>query len=115
MICYHRRQSKQSREIKHDWFAEVKGSVLLHTPASSAQSQHWHVALDADESTTALPRMTLYKSHGAGALHRLFAGLDDDAWCCYIQEPVEVTARFFAAFTRARLRVIFTHSPERGQ
>lgn len=77
---------------------------MLHLPASSGQTQDWHVALDADESATALLRMTLYKSKGLEHHTVIFAGLDDDASWSRIPEPVDVAARFFAAFTRARQR-----------
>lgn len=50
-----------------------------------------------------------------GVPHRHFLGLDDDAWWSYTQDPVDATAGFFVAVTRAKQRVIFTDSPERGQ
>jgi superfamily I DNA/RNA helicase len=98
-----------------NWFAEVESSVVLHLLASAAQAQDWRAALDAYEGANALPLMTLHKSKGLEFHTVIFVGLDDDAWWSYTQDPVDATAGFFVAFTRAKQRVIFTYSPERGQ
>lgn len=98
-----------------NWFAEVESSVVLHLLGSAAQTQDWSAALDAYEGANALPLMTLHKSKGLEYHTVIFVGLDDDAWWSYTQDPVDATAGFFVAFTRAKQRVIFTYSPERGQ
>ncbi|WP_204373656.1 UvrD-helicase domain-containing protein [Stenotrophomonas maltophilia] len=98
-----------------NWFADVESSVVLHLLASSAQTQDWRSALDAYEGANALPLMTLHKSKGLEYHTVIFVGLDDDAWWSYTQDPVDATAGFFVAFSRAKQRVIFTYSPERGR
>lgn len=98
-----------------NWFAEVESSVALHLLASAAQTQEWRAALDAYEGANALPLMTLHKSKGLEYHTVIFVGLDDDAWWSYTLDPIDATAGFFVAFTRAKQRVIFTYSPERGQ
>jgi len=98
-----------------NWFAEVERSVVLHLLASAEQAQDWPAALAAYEGANALPLMTLHKSKGLEYHTVIFVGLDDDAWWSYTQDPVDATAGFFVAFTRAKQRVIFTYSPERGQ
>jgi len=60
-----------------------------------------------------LPLITLCKSKGQDHHTVIFAGLDDDAWRSYIQEPVDVAVSFCPAFSRAKQRVIFTYSPKR--
>lgn len=97
------------------WFAEVESSVVRHLLASAAKTHDWCAALDAYDGTNALPLMTLHKSKGLEYHTVIFVGLDDDAWWSYTQDPVDATAGFFVAFTRAKQRVIFTYSPERGQ
>lgn len=89
--------------------------IVIDDLASAAQAQDWRAALDAYEGANALPLMTLHKSKGLEYHTVIFVGLDDDAWWSYIQDPVDATAGFFVAFTRAKQRVIFTYSPERGQ
>lgn len=96
------------------WFAEVESSVVLHLLASAARAQNWHAALAAYEGANALPLMTLHKSKGLEYHTVIFVGLDDDAWWSYTLDPLDATAGFFVAFTRAKQRVIFTYSPERG-
>lgn len=98
-----------------NWFADVESSVVLHLLASSAQTQDWRAALDAYEGANALPLMTLHKSKGLEYHTVIFVGLDDYAWWSYTQDPVDATAGFFVAFSRAKQRVIFTYSPERGR
>ena len=98
-----------------NWFAEVESSVALHLLASAAQTQDWRAALDAYEGANALSLMTLHKSKGLEYHTVIFVGLDDEAWWSYTLDPIDATAGFFVAFTRAKQRVIFTYSPERGQ
>ncbi len=97
-----------------DWLSEVEHSVALHLQASTAETTYWSAALDAYEGTHALPLMTLHKSKGLEYHTVIFVGLDDSAWWSFQQDTAESTAGFFVAFTRAKQRVIFTYTAERG-
>lgn len=66
------------------------------------------------EGVNALALMTLHKSKGLEYHTVIFIGLDDSAWWNYPQDTAEATAGFFVAFTRAKQRVIFTYTPQRG-
>lgn len=96
------------------WLEEVENSLALHLQSSAAQAPDWHAALEAYEGTKALPLMTLHKSKGLEYHTVIFVGLDDSAWWSYAQDTADATAGFFVAFTRAKQRVIFTYTPERG-
>jgi superfamily I DNA/RNA helicase len=96
------------------WLQEVENSITLHLKASAAQAPDWNATLEAYEGAKALPLMTLHKSKGLEYHTVIFIGLDDSAWWSYLQDTAEATAGFFVAFTRAKQRVIFTYTPERG-
>lgn len=97
-----------------NWLVDVENSLALHLHSSAAQAPSWAAALDAYEGTKALPLMTLHKSKGLEYHTVIFIGLDDSAWWSYAQDPADATAGFFVAFTRAKQRVIFTYTPQRG-
>ena len=88
--------------------------MALHLQTSTAGTTDWSAALDAYEGTHALPLMTLHKSKGLEYHTVIFVGLDDSAWWSFQQDTAESTAGFFVAFTRAKQRVIFTYTAERG-
>ncbi|AAP85919.1 DNA 3'-5' helicase (plasmid) [Cupriavidus necator H16] len=96
------------------WLAEVENSLALHLQSSAVQATDWAATLDAYEGTKALPLMTLHKSKGLEYHTVIFIGLDDSAWWSFVQDTVDATAGFFVAFTRAKQRVIFTYTPQRG-
>jgi superfamily I DNA/RNA helicase len=96
------------------WLREVENSITLHLQASAAQAPDWNATLEAYEGMKATPLMTLHKSKGLEYHTVIFIGLDDSAWWSYEQDIAEATAGFFVAFTRAKQRVIFTYTPERG-
>jgi len=97
-----------------DWLAQVENSVALHLHASAANARGWSATLDAYEGVDAVPLMTLHKSKGLEYHTVVFVGLDDSAWWSYTSEPADATAGFFVAFTRAKQRVVFTYTAERG-
>lgn len=96
------------------WLQEVENSLTLHLQSSAAQSPDWDAALAVYEGTNALPLMTLHKSKGMEYHTVILIGLDDSSWWSYAKDTAEATAGFFVAFTRAKQRVIFTYTPERG-
>jgi len=97
-----------------DWLREVENSIALHLQSSAAQAPNWNATLEAYEGTMATPLMTLHKSKGLEYHTVIFIGLDDSAWWSYPQDTAEATSGFFVAFTRAKQRVIFTYTRERG-
>ena len=97
-----------------NWLAEVENSVTLHLTSSSAGAADWFTALNAYEGINALPLMTLHKSKGLEYHTVIFVGLDDSAWWSYAKDTFDATAGFFVAFTRAKQRVVFTYTAERG-
>lgn len=99
---------------QEDWLLDVHNSITLHLHASGSHVPDWAAALDAYEGRNALPLMTLHKSKGLEYHTVIFIGLDDSAWWSYEKDAVEATAGFFVAFTRAKQRVIFTYTAERG-
>lgn len=97
-----------------DWFDQVVHSLTLHLHASAVSTSDWNSTLDAYEGKSAVPLMTLHKSKGLEYHTVIVIGFDDSAWWSYTQDPAEATACFFVAFTRAKQRVIFTYTPQRG-
>jgi superfamily I DNA/RNA helicase len=97
-----------------DWLEQVESSVIKHLLTCATQTPDWSAALDAYDGAHALPLMTLHKSKGLEYHTVIFVGLDDAAWWSYAQDTADATAGFFVAFTRAKQRVIFTYTSERG-
>ena len=92
------------------WLNELLGAACVHLVASAAGGVDWATALDAYEGLHAVPLMTIHKSKGLEYHTVIFVGLDDGAWWSFKDDAAEATAGFFVAFTRAKQRVIFTHS-----
>lgn len=97
-----------------DWFDQVMHSLTLHLHASTVHVSDWDSTLDSYEGKSAVPLMTLHKSKGLEYHTVIVLGFDDSAWWSYTKDPAEATACFFVAFTRAKQRVIFTYTRERG-
>jgi superfamily I DNA/RNA helicase len=97
------------------WLDKVVEAATLHLHSSSLAAKDWMDALDAYDGVHAVPLMTIHKSKGLEYHTVIFVGLDDDAWRRSFEEDrAEATAGFFVAFTRAKQRVIFTYSAQRG-
>jgi hypothetical protein len=97
------------------WFAKIEDAMARHLEASSRGASGWTEALDAYEGVHAVPLMTIHKSKGLEYHTVIFVGLEDSAWGRSLEEdPVEATAGFFVAFTRAKQRVWFTYCALRG-
>ncbi len=98
-----------------DWFKEVIEAVTLHLTASATDADSWAEALERYEGTQAVPLMTIHKSKGLEYHTVIFVGLDDDAWWSFTKDPIEGTAGFYVAFTRAKQQVIFTRCTIQGR
>ena len=69
------------------------------------------------QSLTVAPRNLngyIHKSKGLEYHTVIFVGLDDRAWWSFSTDPVEGTAGFFVAFSRAKQRAVFTYCVSRG-
>ena len=97
-----------------DWFDKVTEAVIKHLCASAAGAYGWTETLDAYEGLHSIPLMTIHKSKGLEYHTVIFVGLDDSAWWSFTKDPIEGTAGFFVAFSRAEQRVIFTYCSSRG-
>ncbi len=96
------------------WLDKVLDATAAHLVASSTGGIDWSSALDAYEGVHAIPLMTIHKSKGLEYHTVIFVGLDDVAWWSFGGDPIEATAGFFVAFTRAKQRVVFTYCMPRG-
>ncbi len=97
-----------------DWFDKVTEASIKHLCVSAAGANDWTKTLDAYEGVHSIPLMTIHKSKGLEYHTVMFVGLDDSAWWSFTKDPIEGTAGFFVAFSRAKQRVIFTYCPSRG-
>ena len=97
-----------------NWFDKVTEAVIKHLCVSAADAYDWTETLDAYEGVHSVPLMTIHKSKGLQYHTVIFVGLDDSAWWSFTKDPIEGTAGFFVAFSRAEQRVIFTYCPSRG-
>lgn len=97
-----------------DWLDKVTEAAIGHLWSSAANADNWMQTLDAYEGKHAVPLMTIHKSKGLEYHTVIFVGLDDTAWWSFTKDPVEGTAGFFVAFSRARQRAVFTYCEDRG-
>ncbi len=57
--------------------------------------------------------MTIHKSKGLEYHTVIFLGLEDSAFWSFATQAKEDTCAFFVAFSRAKMRVLFTFSSQR--
>ena len=98
-----------------DWFGKVTEAATKHLCNSAVDGHDWPETLDTYEGKYAVPLMTIHKSKGLEYHTVIFVGLDDSAWWSFTNDPVEGTAGFFVAFSRAKQRVVFTYCARRGR
>jgi len=79
------------------------------------KSMEWDDALDELEGTNAVPIMTIHKSKGLEYHTVVFVGFEDSAFWNFHKKPTEETWSFFVAFSRAKIRVIFTLCEHRAK
>jgi superfamily I DNA/RNA helicase len=79
------------------------------------KSMEWDEALDELEGTNAVPIMTIHKSKGLEYYTVVFVGFEDSAFWNFHKKPTEETCTFFVAFSRAKIRVIFTFCEHRAK
>ena len=92
-----------------DWLDKVTEASAIHLKDSAVNSENWSQTLNSYEGHHAVPLMTIHKSKGLEFHTVILVGLDDNAWWSFKNDPVEGTAGFFVAFSRAKQRVFFTY------
>jgi superfamily I DNA/RNA helicase len=75
---------------------------------SVQRESSWTAALDDVVGLHAVPVMTIHKSKGLEYHTVIFLGLEDGAFWTFGSQQHEDTCAFFVAFSRAKLRVLFT-------
>lgn len=81
--------------------------------ASVQRATSWSAALDDFSGVDTVPVMTIHKSKGLEYHTIIFLGLEDSAFWSFATQSTEDTCAFFVAFSRAKLRVLFTFCNQR--
>lgn len=74
---------------------------------------YWVESVESLRGKDSIPLMTIHKSKGLEYNTIIFIGLEDGAFWNFRNQPEEDTCAFFVAFSRAKLRVIFTFCESR--
>ncbi len=74
---------------------------------------NWVESVESLRGKDSIPLMTIHKSKGLEYNTIIFIGLEDGAFWNFKKQPEEDTCAFFVAFSRAKLRVIFTFCKSR--
>ena len=81
----------------------------LNSCLNEAKS-NWPDFLKIMDGVDQIPLLTIHKSKGLEYDTVLLLGLDDESWWSYSPHNLEGNATFFVALSRAKQRIIFTHS-----
>lgn len=74
---------------------------------------NWVESVESLRGKNSIPLMTIHKSKGLEYNTIIFIGLEDGAFWNFRKQPEEDTCAFFVAFSRAKVRVIFTFCESR--
>lgn len=102
---------QQYRQGAH--LAETIEQLSKQLWASVQREKTWTGALDDLSGVGAVPVMTIHKSKGLEYHTVIFLGLEDSAFWSFATQAKEDTCAFFVAFSRAKMRVLFTFSSQR--
>lgn len=94
-------------------FGDTLVGVREQLWASVQRATNWRAALDDFSGVDTVPVMTIHKSKGLEYHTVIFLGLEDSAFWSFATQSSEDTCAFFVAFSRAKLRVLFTFSNQR--
>lgn len=75
--------------------------------------EDWVESVESLRGKDSIPLMTIHKSKGLEYNTIIFIGLEDGAFWNFRKQPEEDTCAFFVAFSRAKVRVIFTFCESR--
>ena len=75
--------------------------------------EDWVESVESLRGKDSVPLMTIHKSKGLEYNTIIFIGLEDGAFWKFRKQPEEDTCAFFVAFSRAKVRVIFTFCESR--
>ena len=81
--------------------------------ALSREGRDWPAAIRDFEGIDSVPIMTMHKSKGLEYHTIVFVGLEDSALFNWKADAHEEGCGFFVAFSRAKMRVVFTFSEQR--
>jgi len=73
----------------------------------------WVESVESLRGKNSIPLMTIHKSKGLEYNTIIFIGLEDEVFWNFKKQPEEDTCAFFVAFSRAKVRVIFTFCENR--
>lgn len=73
----------------------------------------WVESVESLRGKDSIPLMTIHKSKGLEYNTIIFIGLENEAFWNFRKQPEEDTCAFFVAFSRAKVRVIFTFCESR--
>jgi superfamily I DNA/RNA helicase len=81
----------------------------LNSCLNEAKS-NWPDFLKIMDGVDQIPLLTIHKSKGLEYDTVILLGLDDESWWNYSEKNQEGKATFFVSLSRAKQRIIFTHS-----
>lgn len=91
---------------------DILGLFVKHF-ALCRNGRDWPSAIRDFEGVDSVPIMTMHKSKGLEYHTIVFVGLEDSALFNWKEDAREEGCGFFVAFSRAKMRVIFTFSEQR--
>jgi superfamily I DNA/RNA helicase len=101
-------------QYRQGTFLDDKIADIIQYLWGSIQGEtNWRAALDDFTGVDAIPVMTIHKSKGLEYHTVIFLGLEDSAFWTFASQEHEDTCAFFVAFSRAKMRVLFTFSDQR--
>jgi DNA helicase-2/ATP-dependent DNA helicase PcrA len=74
---------------------------------------NWFESVESLRGKDSIPLMTIHKSKGLEYNTIIFIGLENGAFWNFRKQPEEDTCAFFVAFSRAKVRIIFTFCESR--
>jgi superfamily I DNA/RNA helicase len=98
-----------------DGLALAAEALLAYLETAAVGADAWAECGARWRGTDETPLLTIHKSKGLEYDTVIFVDLDDSGWAYYRRGDREGLATFFVALSRARQRVVFSHSRQRGR
>jgi superfamily I DNA/RNA helicase len=93
---------------RESWFSDLLIKTSENLAINFLMSGEWVKTLDDFVGKDTIPIMTIHKSKGLEYDVVIFIGLEDGAFWNFRNQPQEDTRAFFVAFSRAKLKALFT-------
>ena len=100
--------------LQGGWFEQVCKSSAKLLWLAFTNVGDWAAVIDQFLGVGIIPIMTVHKSKGLEYDTALFVGLEDDAFWRYTDQQADDDCAFFVALSRAKRRMYFTFSEQRG-